>query len=185
MHSCILLMLGPLGQNFNSAVWPWNIAMMLFVVLAFSGCRELDLKMTLFKRKNLLSLMFFFVLGILPFLNCFGLWPSYFSHSLYSYQTEKAFVLLKRERLSSLPRVLQQKVTDSRGEKAALDVNTISYEMNNVPAFPSERVFRAVGRYYCLRYPAIVVGVLIGPQPDRFTGEVDYHEFSCETISDE
>src|SRR5580704_10815414 len=35
MHACILLAIGPLGHGFNTVVWPWNIAMVVFLLLLF------------------------------------------------------------------------------------------------------------------------------------------------------
>ena len=35
MHGFILLAIGPLGQSSNSVVWPWNVAMIGFVIILF------------------------------------------------------------------------------------------------------------------------------------------------------
>jgi hypothetical protein len=37
IHLVNLVCLGPLGQNYNAASWPWNIFMMLLVYAAFAG----------------------------------------------------------------------------------------------------------------------------------------------------
>ena len=39
MHAFILLAIGPFGQNSNSVVWPWNIAMICFLLILFWHCR--------------------------------------------------------------------------------------------------------------------------------------------------
>ena len=35
MHLFILIAIGPLGRNFNVVVWPWNLAMIAFLLILF------------------------------------------------------------------------------------------------------------------------------------------------------
>ncbi len=35
MHVAILIAIGPLGVNFNAVVWPWNVAMIAFLLILF------------------------------------------------------------------------------------------------------------------------------------------------------
>ena len=81
MHLLLLLVLGPLGTNFNSIIWPWNILMILFAVL-FLKDRCKDYRYSHFKNAS------FIILGIgiviLPIFSFFGKYSPFLSFSLYS-----------------------------------------------------------------------------------------------------
>ncbi len=82
MHACILLAIGPLGHNANTVVWPWNIAMILFLLLLFRhgdpSASEILWGSTRFHRMALA------LLGLAPALSFFNVWDSYLSAALYS-----------------------------------------------------------------------------------------------------
>ncbi|MDB5122603.1 MAG: hypothetical protein JWP94_732 [Mucilaginibacter sp.] len=92
MHLFILILLGPLGLRYNKIVWPWNVAMILYLY-------------TLFLRKNEDTFAFspiftgwnklvFIAWGILPALNFIGCWDYYLSSSIYSGRTPKMTICI-------------------------------------------------------------------------------------------
>ena len=87
MHILLLLLLGPLGVNHNSVVWPWNACMILLLYLLFIKETKVGYSLIeLGKKSNLIVLLFW---GILPLLSFVGYWQQYFSSNLYSGNTIK------------------------------------------------------------------------------------------------
>jgi hypothetical protein len=77
MHAFILLCIGPLGQDWNAVVWPWNLAMMALVVVLFWQAGDATFERILVPRAPYqaaaLLLFFFWVMPLFSFL---GLWDS-------------------------------------------------------------------------------------------------------------
>jgi hypothetical protein len=77
MHIGILLMLGPLGVNYNEVVWPWNILMPIFLYLIYKDQFLYKFPLSFFKLKlTQFALIFvafftcykfFWLVGSLPF----------------------------------------------------------------------------------------------------------------------
>ena len=81
MHIFILIFLSPLGIYYNSIVWPWNILMIIYLIILFYNYA------TIISFKNLLTgfnKIPFAVIAILPLLSFFGLYDNYLSFNLYS-----------------------------------------------------------------------------------------------------
>lgn len=82
MHLLILYAIGPLGINYNSIVWPWNILMIILLYLLFIKNEPAQIGFSwLLQGWNMVVLICW---GILPALNYVGLWDSYLSSRLYS-----------------------------------------------------------------------------------------------------
>lgn len=69
MHLLLLLTLGPLGTNFNSIIWPWNVLMIVFAILYLKD-ESLTFRLNYFK--NLTGVVLILVLVILPISSFFG-----------------------------------------------------------------------------------------------------------------
>lgn len=82
MHAFILLAIGPFGHNFNTVVWPWNIAMIVFLLLLYrhSGARAGEILWG----PTALHRIVFALFALAPALSFFNLWDSYLSAALYS-----------------------------------------------------------------------------------------------------
>lgn len=82
MHSFVLLSLGPTGHNWNRVVWPWNLSLMLFLLIYYSPREPLKIYQELKSyRLNYIVLVLF---GLMPVLNFFGYWDDTLSGALYS-----------------------------------------------------------------------------------------------------
>jgi uncharacterized membrane protein len=82
MHLFILVFLGPLGLRYNIVVWPWNIAMIVYLYLAgFKTEKDNALTWQVFRGWNLPVLICW---AILPAFNFVGWWDNYLSSGVYS-----------------------------------------------------------------------------------------------------
>ncbi|HSK99741.1 MAG TPA: hypothetical protein VK869_05340 [Rubrobacteraceae bacterium] len=128
MHAFILFTIGPWGHDWNLVVWPWNLAMVAFVLILFWRAPDNPSFIAVVKpggsafRAAVLVLFAF-----MPALNFFGLWDSYLSASLYSGSIEEGYVY----------------ATGSPSAPPVRIIYTAMEEMN-VSAYPEERVYKKV-----------------------------------------
>lgn len=154
LHLGLLVLLSPLGHNWNMVVWPWNIAMALILYrLVWPSSREDDAT----ERRSLAALrsspLLYCVLllgWILPALNFAGLWDSRLSGSLYSGNTLEAIFYHHEEDaarlLASQPEISYFYPTN--GEEFIM-LDYWALEELEAPFYPERRYFKALGRKLC------------------------------------
>jgi hypothetical protein len=153
MHLLILYCLGPWGHRWNTVVWPWNVAMMVFVVVLFSRTRQLMPWHILWPRRFLFARLVL-LFGILPLLNFFDCWDSYLSAALYSGNTPDARIFISEDVLDRLPNDVKYHVwvggntPDDFDPDCPYEVDIGGWSMAelNVPCYPAERVYRGLAR---------------------------------------
>lgn len=134
MHAFIMLCVGPFGNNWNVVVWPWNFAMVAFVLVLFwrapdepSPSSILSPARNLFSPGFALRAVVLVLFAIMPLFSFFGLWDSYLSSSLYSGAGKRGYVL-----------------TWDGTEWQSARIGDLAEQELNVPAYPEERVFKSV-----------------------------------------
>ena len=133
MHAFIMLSVGPLGQDHNTVVWPWNFAMSAFVVILFWRAPDEPSPLTILVPGRNFSLGFalratvLVLFAFMPLFSFFGLWDSYLSSSLYSGASKRGYVL-------------EWDGSDWQGTGIA----NLAVQELNTPAYPEERVFKSV-----------------------------------------
>jgi hypothetical protein len=154
MHLLILFSLGPWGHRWNTVVWPWNVAMMVFVVVLFSRTRQLMPWQILWPRRFLFARLTLLLFGVLPLLNFFEWWDSYLSSALYSGNTPDARIFICQDVLNRLPNNVKYHVRvcwDTPDDfdpdcPYEVDLSGWSNAELNVPSYPAERVYRGLAR---------------------------------------
>jgi predicted DCC family thiol-disulfide oxidoreductase YuxK len=182
MHLFILFSLGPFGHNWNSVVWPWNIAMCCFAFILFWGNKSFTLSSVLSVRQPV-SLLIVILCGILPFFSFFNLWDSYLSASLYSGNTQTAQLIVQRREMKSIDPRLAKYITTQNQKYAGIDIGTWSYEEMNVPSYPQTRIFKSITKSLCQKslIPKDSL-VQINGKPNWITGEVFTNDYSCANL---
>ncbi len=159
MHAFLLLALGPLGQDWNVVVWPWNIAMAALVLLLFFRAPQGgSVLSTARSAYGAIALLLF---AVMPAFGLFGLWPSYLSASLYSENTKSALVYDGKEYVS---------------------VSSLAVEEFETPAYPEEAVFLSVAERACRRYGEELAGrpaIQTFSRPNLLTGEKNSRAYAC------
>jgi hypothetical protein len=113
LHSVALFFLGPLGQNYDFIVWPWNLAMIGLVLVLFARCQPGDAgilpTLTAFRGRpiTMAALLLYSLLPVLSFVGC---WDSYFSFSLYAENLTTANVFITQAFADRLPPPLRAQV---------------------------------------------------------------------------
>jgi hypothetical protein len=172
MHLFILVCIGPFGQNWNTVVWPWNLAMIALVVILFGDARRLEPGRLLWgPPRAVFPKVVLLLFGVMPLLSFVGRWDLYLSSALYSDNTPKASLEFGGEFYRSLPEKVRDATTPwDPPDRHALDLSKWSMAELNVPAYPAERVFRGVGREVARRtstQPDREVVLQIDGRPDR------------------
>lgn len=180
MHVFILFSIGPFGHYWNTSVWPWNVAMVIFVVILFWRTRNSSAKNILVPKTffhGLVLLLF----GIMPLFSFFGLWDSYLSASLYSGNTKSATVYVDDEVKNELPETVRDPALKGRANNAnVLSISDWSWEELNVPIYPESRVFKNVARHVCAytQPPAKTILVIRG-KPAIVEGSREAEIYDC------
>ena len=103
MHVLILFCLGPWGHNWNTVVWPWNLAMMAFDVILFAGTRDASVWPIVWPRRFLIGWLTTILFGVMPLFNFFDRWDAYLSAALYSNNTIGGQVHVSEQVKARLP----------------------------------------------------------------------------------
>ncbi len=149
MHGFILFSLGPLGHNWNSVVWPWNIAMMLFDLVLFWKTTDVSFKDILWTRNFTFQRVVLVLFLIMPMFSFLNLWDSYLSSALYSGNTNNARIFISDSVKQKLPSEVQTHVIQTITGENELDFYMWSFEELNVPAYPETRVYKDIARDIC------------------------------------
>jgi len=136
----------------NSVVYPWNVAMILLLVVLFYRTkndlqfwRGSDLKLKLLQSAG----VFFFIL--MPASNPVGIWDNYLSFKLYSGNNGYFCVGLDQDQYTKVDSDLHGyfwRVQEPRG-KYWLLLNKWAMDELNVPFYPEMRTFKSVSNTFC------------------------------------
>lgn len=155
VHGVALLILGPLGHNYNLVVWPWNLTMVLLVVVLFPPVKLGENLRAL--RGSLRATGVTALVTLLPVLSYFGRWDSYFSFALYSGNTATADLFMVPSMVQRLPEPLRRfahplhedvlKVNPGLRGLSVFDMQSWSQAELGVPPIPEPRAYRVIGRF--------------------------------------
>ncbi len=143
LHVIILLLMGPLGNNYNAVVWPWNIIMIILALLLFSG----KTNERFFSVSHLFKLPVFYLVmllfWILPVFNLAGKWETYLSFSLYSGNNHNAKMILSDEAYNRLPYYVRHFTYYEGGQYVVYPKEWCLTELKT-PLYPEKRIFKRV-----------------------------------------
>lgn len=177
-HTAILVLLFLTAEN--AVVWPWNIAMVLFVWILFWDDKETTGRRIVAGR-NPFHLLVLLLFAVLPSLSLVGLWDSFLSSSIYSGNTYQAAIYLGPTLLARLPREIHPHVWQ-KSEPFFLDINRWAYAELRVPVYPEPRVFRQVAKRICQYAEGERLSLWIKQKPHPFTGSFESEYYDCESL---
>jgi predicted DCC family thiol-disulfide oxidoreductase YuxK len=183
MHVSILMCIGPLGYNWNSVVWPWNVAMALFVFILFWKEPDARPREILSTKRSLFHTLVCVLFGIMPAFSLIDLWDSYLSSALYSGNTAEAVVYVSDPVIGRLPTEIQKFARGQHEAGNVLSISRWSFEELNVPPYPEERIFKNVARTICAyAEKASDVMLTIEGRPNWLTGERATTSHDCSNL---
>jgi uncharacterized membrane protein YphA (DoxX/SURF4 family) len=149
IHIFILTSTGPLGHNYNSVIWPWNIFMPLALYLIFCKAENENLFHQVKNQileKTAKSYLILYVI-FTPFLNSFNLWPSYMSWNLYSGNTENARMYLGEKVNTYFSPAFDNIIKDCYDAPYTINPKKWALKELNVPPFPEKPVWHKCHQY--------------------------------------
>jgi hypothetical protein len=150
MHLFVLIAIGPLGRNLNAVVWPWNLAMIAFLVLLFFGRTEEPApRDIIWGRAFAFQKIVLVLFAVMPVLSLFDLWDHYLSSALYSGNINSGMVYLNDAVFDRLPDQIEDYVTEEGPNLNRLSIQDWSYGEMNVPAYPETRIYKNAARTIC------------------------------------
>lgn len=152
MCAFVLWTLGWFGHNWNSVVWPWNIALLTLVYLLFVKTKEVEASNILGIWKKKLGLVIMIMFGVLPMTYFFNFWDAYPSWSLYSGTTNQAKIYLSYNVKEKLPKYVKSFVSADNDGRNILSVSNWSFKELNVPPYPESRIYENIARQLCKMY---------------------------------
>lgn len=180
MIGFILFTLGPLGHNWNSVVWPWNIAMALFVVILFWKA-DFSVRDVLWTKGFLYQKLILVLFAVLPFLSFFNAWDSYPSAALYSGNTNRAQISVSDSVKQQLPQEVQHYALSTTGDMNGLDFFNWSFNELNVPPYPETRVYQAITRDLCAYTEKDGISLVVYGKPTPFNGGQELR-YTCSSL---
>ena len=182
MHLLVLAVLGATGEN--TVVWPWNVAMVVFVFILFwrdDTTTPRDILVPRGNRHALVALLF----GVMPAFGLAGLWDSYLSMALYSGNTQQAVIYVSPAVVERLPAAIRSHVWQGT-TPFFLDINRWAYGDLNVPVYPEAGVFRQVTARICqLADGSPDIRLRIKERPDPWTGRRQSELYDCDHLFDD
>jgi hypothetical protein len=181
MHVFILFCIGPFGHDWNTVVWPWNVAMMAFVVILFWRVEGFSSRRVLVSGVSPFHGLALLLFGIMPLFSFFGLWDSYLSASLYSGNTKSATIYVSEAVKSRLPGTIRDPALKSQPDGInVVSITDWSFEELNVPPYPEDRVFKNVAGHVCA-YAEEPSGVAlaISGKPNPLDGSTEAEIYDC------
>jgi len=149
MHAFILLAIGPLGNQFNNVVWPWNVAMLAFLAILFWKRPSLSSREIVWPR-TAIQWVLLALFGIAPALSFFNLWDSDLSAALYAGTRNSPSLYVTNALADRLPKDILQHVFLS-GQPGINKIDLFGWSLAdlNAPVYPEPRIYKSVGRYLC------------------------------------
>jgi hypothetical protein len=170
MHLFLLVMLGPAGRNWNSIVWPWNLAMIGMVLVLFWQTPAVTPRSIVWPRGFFYARIVLVFFGVLPGLHLVGLWDAYLSAALYSGNTLDGHIRVSVAQRNRLPAAVRP---DLKLKDAHLQIDLASWSLRelNAPAYPARRVYRHIAQTLATRSdPPLELILVIDERPDWRTG---------------
>ncbi|MDB5182000.1 MAG: DoxX family protein [Candidatus Saccharibacteria bacterium] len=149
MHLSILALLGPFGQNWNSVVWPWNIAMILFNIILFWNIAPVHFRKLVWNRNFAYHGVVLVMFGLLPVFSLFGKWDNYLSSALYSGDIAKAVLTIRPEDSTTFHKNALSGSQSNQDGELAIPISSWSFTALNVPPYPEARVYKDIARQAC------------------------------------
>jgi len=154
MHVFILAVISPWGINYNHVVYPWNMQMIVFLLLFYN--KNIDILNLIKPLKPSLNYITLIAWIILPALNFMSYWDYFFSSSLYSGRIDSCYIRIKNPPADFILSKFYEpiKPTDSINTKTIVIQNWAMQEFNT-PSCPQARVYKKIRKQWAIKYPTI------------------------------
>lgn len=189
-HVLIVLML--IGLDWNVVVYPWNAAMIGFLIVLFYDFKHFKMPSNVrlanvFKNKtpiaNLGTYLIILFFGIMPLFNFFNLWNDGLSLKMYSGVSSEGVFYFHAKDFECLPdKLLDDLDIGENKNEMLINLDDWAFEELTVPAFSSDNAYKKAALKFCdcVQYKD-ETGVEIHTSP-RFEKKDIIRRISCKEI---
>ena len=150
MHGFILLTIGPFGHSSNNVVWPWNIAMLCFLMILFWNRPELTVREIVWPHNGIYQRIVLLLFGIAPILSFFNLWDGYLSSALYAGTRNTSYIYVTDPLKQRLPKeILPHIYSSNKPGTGILILQEWAMSELNAGIYPEPRIYKNLARYIC------------------------------------
>lgn len=148
----LLIIAWVLVGNPNYTIVPWNVAMIVAVVLSGWNVKN---RISLWPKTSSplrwATVVLALLIWLMPVLNIKNKWDAYLSFNLYTERISHLFVGLRQQALEGIdPKLSAYFAEESLIEEGrVIDVEKWSFDELKVPVYPALRVHKVIGRYFC------------------------------------
>ncbi len=187
-HLTILVFLGPLGQNWNEVVWPWNLTMIALLFLLYWPSEEKPSPsfVSIFQNFKIVGIPFLLI-GLMPLFYAINLWPANFSFTLYAGNIQEGILYSPQKQIPSLSEIANQQIRCISSEKNIRDtcyliIDDWAFSEIKVAPFSSSRQLKQLARKYCACLDSIEDAGLQILQVENWKKEKPLQNFSCKDL---
>ncbi len=187
MHLFILIVLSPLGHHWNAVVWPWNITMIVLLVLVFYKNKSPE-PVTVHETFRLFWPMSAAVVlfGVMPFFNFFNKWDEQLSFKMYSGISPEGIFYFVENSNECIPDSVRQRFgheTPGTNELSIILDDWAFYELKVAPYKSKKRIMQAGAQLCrCIENPDLARLKIL--EVERWNKEDDhFSDFSCRELS--
>ncbi len=145
MHFGILIFIGPMGLQYNSVVWSWNLAMICILFVVYSKPIEFSYRIVI---ANTYWMILWFVM---PVLSLFGSWYQYFSFNLYSGKGDQMYICFLDNQKEFKPFFESSDIAFCKGMPTVNLQNWALKEIKSAP-IPETEIYKKVAVYLKQKY---------------------------------
>jgi len=152
MHLFLLLLLGPLGINYNPSVWPWNLALILFLVVLFWNSNEINISYSFLKNK--FNFAVFILIGVMPCLGLMGFWDGFLSFKVYPGNSK--LLVLYTKNIDAYPELAiykSKKKFLKKKDGATVNLGSVVMRELKVAIYSEERIYVKIKREWDEKFP--------------------------------
>ena len=141
MHLFILVLVSPIGVNYNSIILPWNVLLIILILIVFYNN---DSKVSFSNLIIGFNKIPFILLGILPFFCFLGLYDNFFSFNLYSGSLKYFRICVDENKISPKYKPYFDNIKSNCGTKKVISGNDWSLKELNVVIYPEVRFYKGI-----------------------------------------
>lgn len=157
-HILILILLSPLGQNWNSVVLPWNLAMIALATTLFVNNNDFFLIRFYKNISTFIPAKLIWIPFLLPFLNYWQITPEQLSFKMYAGTHPEAIISFAKKDNTNIPALKNIKPVTTTAFSNRFDflLDDLFFLEFNTPPFTT--------RYFTQRTAALLTRQLPNPQ---------------------
>lgn len=152
LHLFILAFVGPFGLQGFRVLWPWNLSMILFLlILSLYKTQELGNIKLIIKGWNKLTVLCWVILPVFSF---WGLWDKSLSSNLFSANVPRMIMCVNdTSKCPELkPFVIHRDIAGTCNGKAKIDIQAWAIVETGVNAYPEIRIYNVIKSKLETRY---------------------------------